>query len=223
MEISPIAAIGCIAIGVTNSAFRTLSPVYAQSIGMSVADVATFVSVSIIGGALIQYPLGYASDRSDRRTVLLVTTVLAMTAAAALGFLQSSDRMVNFVLVFIFGAFAMPLFSLSAAHANDRAGKNEYVMLNAALMLFYSFGAIGGPFAAAMVMQWFGPPTLFWFSVVIYAIFIVLIAYRMRARPPVPNETRGRFTALLRTSTIFARLAQKPSNNGTKDTDRRQS
>ena len=135
-EISPIAAIGCIAIGVTNSAFRTLSPVYAQSIGMSVADVATFVSVSIIGGALIQYPLGYASDRSDRRTVLLVTTVLAMTAAAALGFLQSSDRMVNFVLVFIFGAFAMPLFSLSAAHANDRAGKNEYVMLNAALMLF---------------------------------------------------------------------------------------
>ena len=222
-EISPIAAIGCIAIGVTNSAFRTLSPVYAQSIGMSVADVATFVSVSIIGGALIQYPLGYASDRSDRRTVLLVTTVLAMTAAAALGFLQSSDRMVNFVLVFIFGAFAMPLFSLSAAHANDRAGKNEYVMLNAALMLFYSFGAIGGPFAAAMVMQWFGPPTLFWFSVVIYAIFIVLIAYRMRARPPVPNETRGRFTALLRTSTIFARLAQKPSNYGTKDTDRRQS
>src|SRR5690606_18045380 len=66
--ISPIAALGCIAIGVTNSAFRTLSPVYAQDIGFSTADVATFVSVSIIGGALIQYPLGYASDRHDRRS-----------------------------------------------------------------------------------------------------------------------------------------------------------
>src|SRR5690606_25617517 len=31
-QISPIAAIGCVAIGMTNSAFRTMSPVYAQAI-----------------------------------------------------------------------------------------------------------------------------------------------------------------------------------------------
>lgn len=215
-EISPIAAIGCVAIGVTNSAFRTMSPVYAQDIGMSVTDVATFVSVSIIGGALIQYPLGYVSDRGDRRTVLLVTTSLALAAAVALGFLGSSDRLVNFALIFVFGAFAMPLFSLSAAHANDRAAKNEYVMINAALMLFYSFGAIGGPFAAATVMEWFGPHALFFFSALIYVIFIALILYRMFARPPAPSDERGRFTALLRTSTVFARLA-RPPGNGRKD------
>src|SRR5690606_29360585 len=123
-QISPVAAIGCIAVGVTNSAFRTLSPVYAQDIGMSVADVATFVSVSIIGGVLIQYPLGYASDRHDRRIVLLVTTGLAMAAALALGLFAGGDRLLNFALVFVFGSFAMPLYSLSAAHANDRAAKN---------------------------------------------------------------------------------------------------
>lgn len=209
-QISPTAAIGCIAIGMTNSSFRTLSPVYAQDIGMSVADVATFVSMSIIGGVIIQYPLGYASDRSDRRTVLLVTTALAMIAALALGLLGSSDRLVNFGLVFIFGAFAMPLFSLSAAHANDRAEKNEYVMLNAALMLFYSFGAIGGPVASAAVMEWYGPHALFFFSVVVYAIFIALIAYRMAARGPVPGEKRERFKTLLRTSAT--RLALRPSS-----------
>src|SRR5690606_10934915 len=143
-QISPIAAIGCVAIGMTNSAFRTMSPVYAQAIGMSVADVATFVSLSIIGGAMIQYPLGYASDRSDRRTVLLATTALALAVAIILMLAGSSDRLLNFALIFVFGAFAMPLFSLSAAHANDRAKPNEFVMINAALMLFYSFGAIGG-------------------------------------------------------------------------------
>ncbi len=72
-RISPLGCIGCIAVGVTNSAFRTLSPVYAEEIGMSVADVVTFVSVSIIGGAIIQYPLGYLSDRWDRRMVLLLS------------------------------------------------------------------------------------------------------------------------------------------------------
>src|SRR5690606_37627754 len=72
--ISPLAAIGCIAVGLTNSAFRTLSPVYAEAIGLSVTDVATFVSVSIIGGAVIQYPLGYLSDRLDSRFVIVGTT-----------------------------------------------------------------------------------------------------------------------------------------------------
>ena len=216
-EISPIAAIGCIAIGVTNSAFRTLSPVYAQDIGMSVADVATFVSVSIIGGALIQYPLGYVSDRFDRRTVLLATTTLACAAGVALWMFAGSNRLANFGLVFVFGSFAMPLFSLSAAHANDRAASNEYVMLNAALMLFYSFGAIGGPFAAAAVMEWYGPHALFLFSAGVYAVFILLIIYRMRIRPPAPSWERGRFTALLRTSPIFARLAQRSAERDAGD------
>jgi MFS family permease len=211
-EISPIAAMGCIAVGMTNSAFRTLSPVYAQDIGMSVADVATFVSVSIIGGALIQYPLGYASDRFDRRRILLVTTALSMAAALTLGLFAGSDRFINFLLIFIFGSFAMPLYSLSAAHANDRAAKNEFVMLNAALMLFYSVGAVGGPFAAAAVMEWYGPHALFHFCAAIYATLIAVILYRMSARRSVPDAQRGRFTALLRTSTIFARLAQKQSN-----------
>ena len=205
--ISPIAALGCIAIGVTNSAFRTLSPVYAQDIGLGTADVATFVSVSIIGGALIQYPLGHASDRHDRRSVLLVTTALALVAAVALSLFSGSGRLVNFSLVFVFGAFAMPLYSLSAAHANDRAATNEYVMLNAALMLFYSVGAIVGPFAAAAAMQRFGPQALFQFSAAVYVLFIGLILWRMRVRAPASPDQRGRFTALLRTSTIFARLA----------------
>ena len=211
--ISPIAALGCISIGVTNSAFRTLSPVYAQDIGFDTADVATFVSVSIIGGALIQYPLGHASDRYDRRTVLLATTVLALGAALALALFSGSGRVVNFALVFVFGAFAMPLFSLSAAHANDRAAKNEYVMLNAALMLFYSFGAIVGPFAAAAAMQRFGPQALFQFSAAVYVVFIALILWRMRVRPPANADERVRFTALLRTSTIFARLAEWRGND----------
>jgi MFS family permease len=209
-RISPLACIGCIAVGVTNSAFRTLSPVYAEEIGMSVADVVIFVSVGIIGGGLIQYPLGYFSDRWDRRWVLLVTTIGALVAALALTFFAGTSAFLNFVLVFIFGSFAMPMFSLSAAHANDRAGKGEFVLVNAALMLFYSFGAICGPFLASTFMQRFGPEMLFAFSAVIYVILIGIILYRMQARASVPAGARGKFIAMLRTSTIFARLARRP-------------
>ncbi|QDZ00959.1 MFS transporter [Nitratireductor mangrovi] len=215
-RISPVGVIGCVAIGITNSAFRTLSPVYAEAIGMSVTDVVTFVSVGIIGGAVIQYPLGYVSDRWDRRTVLLITTGCALGAALALAFFAGTAPIANFVLVFIFGSFAMPLFSLSAAHANDRAEKGEFVLVNAALMLFYSLGAIGGPFAASTAMEWLGPRFLFVFAATVYAVFIAIILYRMVAREGVPAHERGRFTALLRTSTIFARLARKPGEEDSK-------
>jgi len=207
-RISPLGCMGCIAVGLTNSAFRTLSPVYAEEIGLTTADVATFVSVSIIGGALIQYPLGYLSDRWDRRTILLGSTIAAMVSALAMVFFAGSSPLANFSLVFVFGSFAMPLFSLSAAHANDRAGKGEFVLVNAALMLFYSFGAIGGPVAAAFFMESFGPHSMFTFAAGVYAVFILIILYRMGVRSGVPKAARGRFTALLRTSMAFARLAR---------------
>jgi MFS family permease len=217
-RISPLGCIGCIAVGVTNSSFRTLSPVYAEQIGMNVTDVVTFVSVGIIGGAIIQYPLGYLSDIWDRRMVLLLTTFGALAAALALVFFAGSDAPTNFLIVFVFGSFAMPLFSLSAAHANDRAGKGEFVLVNAALMLFYSFGAIGGPISASWVMQNFGPHSLFIFSALVYAVLILIILYRMLVRSAVPASKRGRFIALLRTSPIFARLARR-NGGGDKPAD----
>jgi MFS family permease len=217
-RISPLGCIGCIAVGVTNSSFRTLSPVYAEQIGMNVTDVVTFVSVGIIGGAIIQYPLGYLSDIWDRRMVLLLTTIGALASALALVFFAGSDALTNFVIVFVFGSFAMPLFSLSAAHANDRAGKDEFVLVNAALMLFYSFGAIGGPISASWVMQNFGPHSLFIFSALVYAVLIFIILYRMLVRSAVPASKRGRFIALLRTSPIFARLTRR-NGGGDKPAD----
>ena len=177
-RISPLGSIGCIFVGVTNSAFRTLSPIYAEQIGLSVTNVVTFVSVGIIGGALIQYPLGYMSDLWGRRKVLFVTTVNAMASALMLVFLAGESPLANFVFVFIFGSFAMPLYSLSAAHANDRAEKGEFVPINAALMLFYSVGAIAGPFVASIMMEQFGPHSLFSFSAAVYFVFMAFIIYR---------------------------------------------
>ena len=151
--------------------------------------------------------------------MLLVTTCGALLAALALAFIAGANPTLNLIIVFIFGSFAMPLYSLSAAHSNDRADKGEFVLINAALMLFYSFGAISGPFAASTVMQYFGPGALFVFSAAVYATLIAVILYRMQVRGSVPAGKRSRFTALLRTSTVFARLARRNGDSdGSTDT-----
>jgi MFS family permease len=161
---------------------------------------------------VIQYPLGYLSDRWDRRRILLLTSLFALLSALVLAIWAGESTLFNFVAVFVFGSFAMPMFSLSAAHANDRADRSEFVLVNAALMLFYSIGAMAGPFAAATVMELFGPAWLFYFNAAVYAALIAIILYRMQVRGPA--QGRSRFIALLRTSPIFARLARR--NGGDK-------
>ena len=58
-------------------------------------------------------------------------------------------------------------------------------------------------------MEYFGPQSLFVFCAVVYSIFILIILYRMGARPAVPDSRRGRFIAMLRTSPVFAKLARR--------------
>ena len=207
--ISPLAAIGCVAVGLTNSAFRSLSPVYAEQIGMSVTDVVTFLAVSIIGSVIVQYPLGHLSDKWDRRYVLLLTSTGALVSALAIAWLAGAAPFANFVWVFIFGSFAMPMYSLAAAHANDRADPSQFVMVNAALMLFYSVGAIVGPLAAALMMEHIGPAALFLYCAAVYGAFILVILHRIATRDSVPESERGRFVALLRTSPLFSKLTAR--------------
>ena len=218
-RLSPIAAISCIAVGMTNSAFRMVGPIYVQESGFSIADVATFMSAGIVGGIVLQYPLGWLSDRWDRRRVLMVSTSGAILSSLAIVFFADGSLTFNLAGVLAFGAFAMPLYSLSAAHANDHAVTGNYVQVAAGLMLFYSIGAMAGPPAAAWLMEATAPSALFVFIAVVHASLLVATAWRMMARPPVPTERRGRFTVLLRTSPLIARIARagaplKATSNG---------
>ncbi len=210
-RISPLGAIGCMVVGTTNGAFRSLAPVYAGQIGMSLTDVVVFVSAGIAGGAVMQYPLGYLSDLWDRRLVMLVSVVGAMVSALALALFAGTGAATNLALVLVFGSFAMPLYSLAAAHANDRAGRSEFVQVSAVLMLFYSVGAIVGPLSASFFMQTWGPGFLFAFIACTYVVLLAAILVRMRAKPGVPADQRGSFVALLRTSPLFGWLVRRES------------
>lgn len=218
--ISPLACFGCVAIGMTNSAFRTVAPVYGELIGFSVTQVVTFMSAGIIGGVVMQYPLGLLSDRWDRRWVIMATATGAMLSAFAIMLFAGQDALRNFVLILAFGSFAMPLYALSVAHANDFAREDQYVKLAAGLLFFYSVGAVIGPLLASAVMQKFGPPSLFGVSGAIYFVLISVILMRMRARKPVPSAMRTRFMPLLRTSPLFIRLARKAEVKTTKPHDK---
>ena len=207
-NISPLATVGCIVVGLTNASFRNLGPIYGHDIGLSVTAIASFMSAGIVGGVVLQYPLGLYSDKLDRRLIILVATLGSTLAALYLAFFAGGNEIRNLVGIFIFGAFAMPLYSLCSAHANDHAGEGEHALVSAGMLFFWSCGAIIGPLFASVLLQFFGPQALFLYTAVVLVAFMAYTALRMSARPAVPaGERRSRFRNLLRTSFFFNKLA----------------
>ncbi len=212
-RLSPIACLGCISIGLTNSAFRLVGPLYAQEIGLSVTNVATFMSAGILGGAVLQYPLGILSDRYDRRVALLIATSGAVIAGLYIVLFAGRSPELNNIGIFIFGAFALPLYSLSAAHANDHAKEGESVMVAVGLIFFFSLGAIIGPLISSALINTFGAGALFSYTSVVHGSLIVTIFWRMRVRTGIPRFARRKFVTLLRTSPMMFRLARRSKND----------
>jgi len=211
-SVSPLATVGCIVIGLTNSSFRSLGPIYADGIGMSVTSIATFMSIGIFAGIVLQYPLGHYSDKLDRRVIILVSTIGALLASFFLAFLAGDGELANFIGIFAFGAFALPLYSLCSAHANDHAAPGQHALVSAGTLFFWSIGAVVGPLIASFLMDAFGPHALFAYTIVVLTFFVAYTLARIRARDAVPTEKRRmRFRSLLRTSTYFSKLATPPN------------
>lgn len=207
--ISPLACAGCLTLGLTNSAFRLIGPLYAEKMGFDIGGVALFMSAGIVGGAVLQYPLGYLSDRFDRRWMVIVATTGAALAGIILSYAEPGSVMIIYGGAFLFGAFALPLYSLSVAHANDHAEPHQYVLVAAGLIFFFAIGAMAGPLAGSLVMEKFGAPAFFIYTSVMHAALIITTLFRMTKRPGVPVPARERFAALLRTSPVLIRFATK--------------
>ena len=176
---SPSGTVGCFAVGLANGAFWGLAPVYGSAIGDAVSTAAWFMAAAIIGGAILQWPLGLLSDSLGRRKILVAVCLLGSAAGLALALLAPHFGIVSvIVLGGVWGAFAFPLYSIVVAYANDYADHGEYVKVSAGLLLVYGIGAIIGPFVASALITIRGGDGLFLFTAAVHILLIGFVAYR---------------------------------------------
>lgn len=219
-QISPLACLATLTIGLTNSAFRMIGPIYATEIGFDTSGVVLFMTAGIIGGAVMQYPLGYLSDKLGRRKTVLIATLGAVLAGMFMSFLAGNSNPLIYAGSFMFGAFAIPLYSLSSAHANDRAQQGQFVVISAGLTFFFALGAIVGPYIASVVITQFGASAFFAYTSFIHGLLICAVLFRMARRKSVPTDKRRRFAELLHSAPDIFRLSRKSHPNVDKDTDK---
>jgi MFS family permease len=198
--VSPAALIGCFFTGMANGGFWTLAPIYGRSAGFSLAEVAMFMTLAVLGGAASQWPVGYMSDRVGRRPLLIVVGLTAAAAGIGLYILSTSSPAAIFPLAVLYGACAFPVYTLCVAHANDLVIAKRAVEVSSGLLLTFSVGAVVGPLIASAAMSKAGHGALFLHSAAAHLLIAVVMLVRARLRPNLPTENKDVFVAVPRTT-----------------------
>jgi MFS family permease len=186
---APVSVAAVVGIGAANGAFWSMSPVFASAIGLNTAQLASFLTATIIGSAVAIMPIGRISDKMDRRIVMAVMMLIAGCVELILTIFGRLPGWGMNVIGFMLGTVAMTLYSVASAHANDRAGEGQSLIVGSGLLFLYSIGAILGPTIAAYLMDRIGPQALFLFMAVVHAAVLAVTILRIRKRAPAEEKT----------------------------------
>lgn len=199
--VSPAAVIGCFFTGMANSSFWTLSPLYAQGAGLSLSEVALFLTAAVLSGAVSQWPVGRLSDRLGRRTVAIAVCFVAAAAGLALYAMSTvGSKLAVLALAGLYGAMAFAVYTLCVAHANDLVHKKRAVEVSSGLLLTFSIGAILGPLVASAMMQTLGHGAMFLHSAMAHGCIALVMLLRAHQRPTLPIARKEPFVPVPKTT-----------------------
>ncbi|WP_197922073.1 MFS transporter [Thiosulfatihalobacter marinus] len=189
-HISPLGMVGMVLLGGIFAAQFGMSAVYASKAGLSLRELAIFVASFYVGATVFQYPLGWISDRMDRR-VLIMFVAVGGGAGAVIGWIFGDSYPMLLLAAVIVGGTTNPLYSLLIAHTNDFLETDDMAAASGGLVFVNGLGAIVGPVATGWMMEVFGPPGYFGFLTLILVATGGYAAYRTtrRASPSVEDTS----------------------------------
>ena len=196
VQVSPLAVVGMVFVGIVISMVFGMGAVYGRNIGLDNTQVGYFMTSITLGTLALQYPVGRLSDKFDRRVVIFGATVIAGIAIGIASLFSADQFALLLIMMLIFGGLVFSLYSLFIAHANDFLAPSQMVAMSSGLLMVNGAGAVMGSPLAASVIEIVGNhgflPTI--------AGFLFLLAgfvlYRMRMRSAVPAEAQGAFVAI---------------------------
>ncbi len=178
---SPLGFVGMLLLGSVFSAQFGMSSVYASEAGLTVAQISIFMSAIFVGAMVLQYPIGWISDRMDRRVLIMaVATIGAL--GCALGWVFGPNFTVLVIAGATIGGMSNPLYSLLIAYTNDYLQPEDMAAASGGLIFVNGLGAIAGPIFLGWAMTSFGPQAFWAFIMALMGALSVYAAYRMTRR-----------------------------------------
>ncbi|MEL7179702.1 MAG: MFS transporter [Pseudomonadota bacterium] len=165
---SPLACIGMFMLGGVFSAQFGMSAVYGSRVGLTVGEISFFVSAIYVAALVLQYPIGWLSDRMDRRTLIIWVSLLG-AAGSMIAFLIPGYFILIVISGAIVGGMSNPLYALLIAYLNDYLEKEDMAAASGGLLFINGVGAILGPLIVGLMMDVIGDNGFWLYTAVLMA------------------------------------------------------
>lgn len=210
-RISPVGVAGMLAVGGLSMMVAGFAPIHATASGYSQGQVSVLMVSMQIGTILVQLPFGWISDRTDRRYVLVAASLLVIAGGVSASLTIGAPFAVLVAIFMVWGGATESIYSISSAHANDRASKADLVALSSTMLFAWSLSGFLIPGMATALTAVFGTQAFMYVAVAIAAAFCLFVLWRLSQSPPAQGETG--FAPMSAQAPLPAELAFAPDDD----------
>ena len=219
LKISPFGSFSMFCTGFIFAAMFAMLSVYAVTMNLTVFEISILLVGTTLAGAIFQWPIGYLSDKYDRRVIVIgccissfifgVLSIMSsgiyfesLVAEEMVRFNYfSSDGNMNktnlFIFIILLSGMTLPMFALNLALVNDYIPKEKFVAAGAGLNIIFGLGAMAGPIICSVLMSLLGPNGFFIHLFIFLLAIIFFGIYRVNKREYEDNP-ESTFTPLPR-------------------------
>ncbi|MEQ8900403.1 MAG: MFS transporter [Roseovarius sp.] len=217
MKISPLGCVGMLLTGGVFAAQFGMAAVYGAEAGLSVGEISTFVASFYVAAVVAQYPLGWLSDRMDRRK-LIAAVSLVTGLGGVVGMMLGDNFWFLLLAAVLVGGSSNPLYSLLIAYTNDFLDHDDMAAAAGGMVFINGLGAIAGPLMVGWMMGAIGPGGYFLYIAILMFAMVAYAIYRMTQRAaPTVAQTESYMPVSPSSSPMAVEFAQEVAIESAQD------
>lgn len=205
-RLAPVGVVGAVVSGLVYGAVIGMGPIFAVAVGYEGPGVAVFMTAILVGGVVMQWPIGHLGDRVGREKVFLGTAAGLAAASAALVALPAAAGPALVAVAGLHGGLAATVYPLALGAMSDRVPPDELVPAAGGLLIAYAAGAAVGPLTAGVVMETVGASGLYVFTGAVGTALLGFRAWRLSRSPALPADEQAAFVFAPRTTVAVSAL-----------------
>lgn len=176
---APVLLVACAAVASFDNASMSFLPLYVADEGFDVRTGNQMLSVLLLGGMALQYPIGWIADRTSVPATFLGCAAVGLTGCIAFPLVLDAGPLLWAMLV-LWGGAAVGVYTMALAELGARFTGTELVNGNAAVAMTWGAGSLVGVPAAGAAMDTAGGTGLLVVLAVPFAVLVLLTAIRRR-------------------------------------------
>jgi MFS family permease len=152
----PVLFASVLAFGIIDSSALSLLPIFGLHLGMSVQVSSLLLTVLVAGSIVLQFPIGWLADRTDRMRTLLLCALAGTVAAVVLPFSIGTDWLM-WISLFALGGTMVSLYTLSLTILGDRYSGGEMAAAVSLIAMVLAVGSTLGPLISGGAVDAWNP------------------------------------------------------------------